>query len=139
MEKNENEKETAGQKAEPKQPPKKDFKQMFQEHEAKIDWAEKAFNIDDFQNDPEKLQSIVVPGVGKIEYKLLTTDEMREFKGIADDFEVSIRMIYWMLKKANPNITLEKIQNMDPFVSGAIMKAIIGKDRLFLTSQASNP
>ena len=46
-------------------------------------------------------------------------------------------MMYKMLSKANSSVTLEKVQRMDPLVSGAIMKAILGADSLFLASQAT--
>lgn len=115
----------------------KDWKEQAVAEQKRIDWATKTFDIDDVQNDPDRLESVVIPGIGKVNFKRLTTEEMRAFKQFrGDDWEISLRVLHKMLNKADPKVTYAKVQRMDPFVSGAIMKAIIGVDRFFLVSQA---
>ncbi len=114
--------------------PKKDFKKQFEEHEKKIDWALQAFNIDDFQVDPKKMLSVVIPGLGKVEYMELTTEETHEFQGMTDPFDLGLHVLYKMLSKANSAITFEKVKNLDPVASGALMKHIRA-DRRFLSPQ----
>ena len=118
----------------PETPPKKGFKIQFDEEQTATEQAIKAFNIDDFLVDPDKIEEKAIPNIGVVRFKRLTADEIREFANIPDSFEVGMRMLTKMLSKADPSITYEKIKQMDVIVTSRILQEVVGPQTRFLST-----
>ena len=100
--------------------------------------AEKAakFDVKALIQSSQQLRSVEVEGLGTIQYGVLTLKDSLELSKYQTNEERSAAMIWLMLRKAYPELTLEDIKNLPLDVAANIMTAL-AKDSGFLTGKKS--
>ena len=96
--------------------------------------AEKAakFDVKALIQSGQQLRSVEVEGLGTIQYGVLTLKDSLELSKYQTNEERSAAMIWLMLRKAYPELTLEDVKNLPLDVAASIMTAIT-KDLGFLS------
>lgn len=116
---------------------RKKFKQRLEKHEARQEAERrqkfKAFNIDEFVADADKLLEVEVPELEvTVKYKQLTNIDFLQAMKVKDDQEKGLEILYYLLSRADPNVTREKIKAMNPLKTARILAAITSKTPIFL-------
>jgi len=103
---------------------KKDFKTQFNQEQKNLEEAAAAFNIDDFTQGADDVQSIYVPGIGG-DGKLLEP-YMRESK-----FNQGLRTLALMMYKADGKTTYDKLKLIPVNDAAAIVQTVLGAQKSF--------
>jgi len=95
--------------------------------------AEKAskFDVKALIQSSQQLRSVEVEGLGVIQYGVLTLKDSLELSKYQTNEERSAAMIWLMLRKAYPELTLEDVKSLPLDVAANIMTAL-AKDSGFL-------
>lgn len=89
----------------------------------------KLFNIDDILADSEKVKEVYIPGYEiKVRYKELAISDSTEIRAAKDNDERTYLILYKMLNKADPSVTLEKVQKLPLLLASAIIAKIVGTE-----------
>lgn len=116
---------------------KKDFVKQFEKDQKQTEDAVKAFNIDEFTGETDKIYAATIPKVGVIKYKLLSYDELQELhkklkeQGITDLQEQGLHVIAEMMHKVDEKTTPEKLHKLSGAKVNNIVSAL-GKASGFL-------
>ena len=88
--------------------------------------AEKAskFDVKALVQSGQQLRSVEVEGLGIIQYGVLTLKDSLELSKYQTNEERSAAMIWLMLRKAYPELSLEDVKNLPLDVAASIMTAI---------------
>ena len=87
--------------------------------------AAKLFNIDDFTVNSDEVCAKTILKLGcTVRYKRLTADERLLLRGVPVK-DLSLHLLYLMMNKADPNVTMKKMQNMDLLVAGVLIEEIV--------------
>lgn len=118
---------------------KKDFKTQFNQEQKNLEEAAAAFNIDDFTQGADDVQSIYVPGIGGdgkgriIRFKRMNAGDgkllepyMRESK-----FNQGLRTLALMMYKADGKTTYDKLKLIPVNDAAAIVQTVIGAKKSF--------
>ena len=111
-------------------------KRVLEEHEKRKEKIRKQFNIDDFIRDAEEVREVEVDYGGEtliIKYKSLRNKDNFELAKIEDDQKRSVKTLYIMLSRADPNVTEEKVENLNPILTQRILAEISKRELSFLT------
>ena len=103
---------------------------------AEEDAVRREFNIDDFLVTDD-VQEIAVENLGIVRYKMLDTRDFLDLlrhRGDKDDLEMGVTLLHQMLSKADPAVTLEKLQRLQPAVTLKILDSLLP----FLPTMLSN-
>ncbi|RLI53822.1 MAG: hypothetical protein DRP09_14770 [Candidatus Thorarchaeota archaeon] len=100
------------------------FRRKLKEFEEKKREQAKIFKIDEVLADSNKTYEVYVPEIDAVvKYKKLTIGDLEDIKGKTDE-EIAIRLLWKMLNKADPEITLEKVKQLPIEVATAILQKI---------------
>ena len=100
------------------------FRRKLKEFEEKKREQAKIFKIDEVLASSNKTYEVYVPEINAVvKYKKLTIGDLADIKGETDE-EVAIRLLWKMLNKADPEITLEKVKQLPIEVATAILQKI---------------
>ena len=116
---------------------RKEFRERIKKHEAeenaKREKASKLFNIDEFIADVNEVLEAEVPELNVVvKYKRLTNADLLEISKVKDANKRGLETLFYMLNKADANVTREKLDALDPVVTARITAAITEKTPLFL-------
>jgi hypothetical protein len=107
------------------------LKQAHKDEEKKAEIAAQ-FDIDDFAEETDTVKSKFVAGVGTIKWKPISMEELFEIQKTGDPSETGLRIVAFMLSKADPKVTFEKFRKLNAVLTNKIANAL--KDDLaFLT------
>jgi hypothetical protein len=103
-----------------------EYKQKLKEYEQKRAEEAKAFNIDKVLADANKIYEVLVPELDcHVNYGPITMGDLVEINKAKTNEERAIRVLWLMLKKADPEVTLEKVQQLPLQTATAILKQIM--------------
>lgn len=88
----------------------------------------KLFDIKEFVIDPNKTEEANVPLLNrKVKFKRLVIGDLFDLSESKNRHEYSAKLIWKMLSKVDPEITLEQISNLPPDVASAIFDVLAEK------------
>ena len=100
------------------------YKRKLESHERRIEEWLSAISIDDLLSNSTQIKEVSVEGIGLIRYGRLTVEDVIAVNSIKDEVERSIEVITRMLRKADPEVTKEKIKALSADVFAKIIKAL---------------
>lgn len=101
------------------------FRRKLKEFEEKRREQAKIFKIDEVLADSNKTYEVYVPEINAVvKYKKLTIGDLADIKGDLTNEEIAIRLLWKMLNKANPEITLEQVKQLPIEIALAIFQKI---------------
>jgi len=100
------------------------YKRKLEEHERKVEERLSAIRIDDLLSSSQQLKTVPVEGLGVIEYGRLTVEDILAINSIKDPTERSIEAITRMLRKADSEVTAEKIKMLPADLFAKIVSAL---------------
>ena len=101
-----------------------EYKRKLEEHERKVEERLSAIRIDDLLASSMQIKTAVVEGLGEIRYGRLTVEDVIAVNSINDPTERSIEAITRMLRKADPEVTAEKIKALPADIFAKIVSAL---------------
>jgi len=97
-------------------------------------------SIDELLNEYDRVFTVYVPEIGRaIRYKRLTIADLTEVLAEKDESRRALLMLYKMWSKADPDVTLEKVERLPMEVSAAILQAILQSSPFLAIRSLSNP
>jgi len=111
-------------------------KRILAEREKEKEKIRREFNIDDFVRDADETREVEVKWGGEtlvIKYKSLRNKDNFELAKIEDEQKRNIKTLFVMMNRADPNITEEKIENLNPILTQRILAEISRRELSFLT------
>ena len=101
-----------------------EFKRKLEEHERRVEERLSAICIDDLLSSSTQIKTVPVEGLGAIKYGRLTVEDILAINNIKDQTERSIEAVTRMLRKADPDITAEKIKMLPADIFAKIVSAL---------------
>ncbi|MCD6466236.1 hypothetical protein J7L27_07730 [Candidatus Bathyarchaeota archaeon] len=101
-----------------------EYKRKLEEHERKVEERLSAIRIDDLLSSSTQIKTVPVEGLGAIKYGRLTVEDILAINSIKDQTERSIEAITRMLRKADPEVTAEKIKALPADLFAKIVTAL---------------
>ncbi len=95
------------------------------EYEEKEKAAGRMFDPKVLFERAQKLHVVDDPVLGLVKYGELTFDDSFELDSIKDATERTYAVVYRMLKKAYPDVTLEMVKKMPLFEANALMDVLL--------------
>lgn len=115
--------------------PEYNIDEVFRKLEAQERQEKKVVRVDDILS-LDTLREIWIEGLGFIRYGRLTVEDMIAISRIEDDFEKSLETVTRMLRKADPEVTVEKVKKLPIDVFNKLVEAIT-RDPSFFGRQTS--
>lgn len=91
-------------------------------------------SIKELLRKSRELKTIYIDGIGAIQYGSLTLPELSEVAKCQTNEEKTIMMLYFMLRKAEPSLTIDEVKELPFDVVTKILNAL-SKEMRFLTTQ----
>ncbi|MEM2177028.1 MAG: hypothetical protein QXN34_06850 [Archaeoglobaceae archaeon] len=91
-------------------------------------------SIKELVRKAKELRTVYVEGIGTIQYGSLTLFELSEIAKCQTNEEKTIMTLYFMLKKAEPSLTLDDVKELPFDIVTKILNAL-SKEMRFLTAQ----
>lgn len=106
-----------------------EYVKKLEAYEEKREEKAKAFNPKELVKSSSELREVEVEGVGVVRYGVLTLADMIELDRDknATTLERSLKMLWLMLCKAYPELTLEDVKNFPLDKASKILAAITGE------------
>lgn len=99
------------------------------------------FRVEDYLLGPDSIEArfIRIQGkVHKVRYGPLALGDLSEVNKIKDAYDRGINVLWRMLQKADPNLTLETVQKMDNDVAKILLSAISSENPLSTSEESSD-
>ena len=113
---------------------REEYKRRLEEHLEKKAEKRRLFNIDEFVAEVDEILEAEVPDLNLVvRYKRLTNADLLKVLKIEDSSEQGLEILFYMLSRADPSVTREKVRKLDPIVTAKILSAIMAETPLFLT------
>lgn len=104
---------------------KEKAERAFEEVEKKKREAARVFNIDDVIRGSDTIREVYVEELNcVVRYKPLTFADLPEIAKATNEQERGILILYKLLSKADPNVTLEKVKMLPVNIGNAILRRI---------------
>jgi enoyl reductase-like protein len=111
------------------------FQKEYERDQAKKLKTAKLFSVDEFIADADKLREAYVPELQcKVQYKKLTLNENSAVVSVEDATERNRKLLYLVLRKADPSVTEDKVGALGNDDATYILRAILA-DLDFLPKQ----
>ncbi|MEM7820019.1 MAG: hypothetical protein QW761_00225 [Candidatus Aenigmatarchaeota archaeon] len=112
-----------------------ELRRKYREHEEKLREQARSFNIADFSSQNIKEAYIEELNIN-VKFGELTAKELIEVQKQPPEKQM-YHIVYMMLKKAYPDITIEQVENMDAVAFTFIMNALFKQTNFFKLQEAS--
>ena len=113
---------------------REEYKRRLDEHLEKKAEKRRLFNIDEFVAEADEILEAEIPDLDLVvRYKRLTNADLLKVLKIDDPSEQGLEILFYMLSRADPAVTREKVRQLDPIVTAKILSAIMAETPLFLT------
>ncbi len=109
-----------------------EYKRKLEEYEAKQAEAAKLFNPKELARKASEIRTVKHPELGEIRYGVLVYGDFAELVKYGESREqMTITMLWLMLRKAYPDLTREDVANM-PFDVATKLLTLLLQDSAFL-------
>jgi len=113
------------------------FKQQLEKYEEEKKRIAKLFNVRELVAEAGEIREKYVPEINAVvRYGMLTMGDLAELEQAKTDMEKGIRVLWLMLRKADPELKLEQVEKLPVDVATAVLTAIAGP--LLQTGKASS-
>ncbi|MEM2587071.1 MAG: hypothetical protein QXV23_02115 [Candidatus Bathyarchaeia archaeon] len=110
-------------------------RRKLEEHERQRQEAAQTIDLKDLVRKTRGLKSVYIDGYGELKYGSLTFSDLIEISKYQSNEERMVAIVYHMLKKAYPELTIEDVKSL-PFNVSAKIIAALGKEEGFLTASS---
>jgi len=113
------------------------FKQQLEKYEEEKKRIAKLFNVRELIAEAGEIREKYVPEINAVvRYGMLTMGDLAELEKAKTDMEKGTRVLWLMLRKADPELKLEDVAKLPVEVAAAVLTAIAGP--LLQTGKASS-
>ena len=104
-----------------------EFKRKLEKYEEQQKRAAKLFDVKEVLAEASEIREVYVPELDRaVRYGALTVGDLSEVEKAETDMEKGIRILWLMLRKANPELKLEDVQKLPVDVATALFNAVAG-------------
>ena len=101
----------------------KKYKTKLEQYEKEKEKFAKVFDIDKVLEDAAQIKEAYIEELNmKVRYRPLTVDDLGDIMKAKTDEERAIIILYKMLHKADPKVTLEKVKALPIEIAAAILR-----------------
>ena len=104
-----------------------EFKRKLEKYEEQQKRAARLFDVKEVLAEASEIREVYVPELDRaVRYGALTVGDLSEVEKAETDMEKGIRILWLMLRKANPELKLEEVQKLPVDVATALFNAVAG-------------
>jgi len=104
-----------------------EFKRKLEEYEEQQKRVARLFDVKEVLAKASEIREVYVPELDRaVRYGALTLSDLAEVEKAQTDMEKGIRILWLMLRKADPELKLEDVQKLPVDVATALFNAVAG-------------